>query len=67
MLLSGGVDSTVCAALLHKALGPKNIVAVHINNGYMRKHETQEVQQALDDRSPQLFSLLGIPLRLYPP
>lgn len=49
MLLSGGVDSTVCAALLHKALGPKNIVAVHINNGYMRKHETQEVQQALDD------------------
>ena len=40
MLLSGGVDSTVCTALLHKALGPDRVIAVHIDNGFMRKNES---------------------------
>lgn len=30
VLVSGGVDSTVCAALLYKALKPEQIIAVHI-------------------------------------
>ncbi|XP_031552012.1 GMP synthase [glutamine-hydrolyzing]-like [Actinia tenebrosa] len=46
-LLSGGVDSTVCAALLHKALGVDKVVAVHIDNGFMRKQESQQVQESL--------------------
>lgn len=33
VLVSGGVDSTVCAALLTRALKPEQIHAVHIDNG----------------------------------
>lgn len=44
LLVSGGVDSTVCAALLHKALRPDQIIAIHIDNGFMRKNETAKVK-----------------------
>ena len=44
---SGGVDSTVCAALLNKAIG-KNLVAVHIDTGYMRKNESKNVKKLMD-------------------
>ncbi|EDO34799.1 predicted protein [Nematostella vectensis] len=47
VLVSGGVDSTVCAALLHKALGPDRVVAVHIDNGFMRKQESMQVEESL--------------------
>ena len=47
MLLSGGVDSTVCTALLHKALGPDRVIAVHIDNGFMRKNESSAVEASL--------------------
>jgi len=47
MLLSGGVDSTVCCALLHKALDPEQVVAVHIDNGFMRKGESAAVEESL--------------------
>ncbi|XP_032663620.1 GMP synthase [glutamine-hydrolyzing] [Odontomachus brunneus] len=47
LLVSGGVDSTVCAALLHKALSKEQVIALHINNGFMRKGETQSVEQSL--------------------
>lgn len=33
VLVSGGVDSSVCAALLTRALDPSQIHAVHIDNG----------------------------------
>ena len=33
LLVSGGVDSTVCAALLRHALKPDQVIAVHIDNG----------------------------------
>ena len=48
MLLSGGVDSTVCAALLHKALNSDQVIAVHIDNGFMRKKESDEVEKSLN-------------------
>uniref|UniRef100_A0A1B6CTG3 GMP synthase (glutamine-hydrolyzing) n=2 Tax=Clastoptera arizonana TaxID=38151 RepID=A0A1B6CTG3_9HEMI len=56
LLVSGGVDSTVCAALLHKALPQQEIIAVHIDNGFMRKNESQQVAQSLKE--------LGINLRV---
>ncbi|XP_044758111.1 GMP synthase [glutamine-hydrolyzing] isoform X1 [Coccinella septempunctata] len=47
LLVSGGVDSTVCASLLHKALKSEQIIAIHIDNGYMRKNESEKVQMSL--------------------
>lgn len=47
MLVSGGVDSTVCAALLHKALQPDQVIAFHIDNGFMRKDESRQVEESL--------------------
>ncbi|CAG7818979.1 unnamed protein product, partial [Allacma fusca] len=47
MLLSGGVDSTVCAALLKKALREDQIIAVHVDNGFLRKNESEAVEQSL--------------------
>ncbi len=40
VLVSGGVDSAVTAALLLKALNPDNIYAIHIDHGLMRKNES---------------------------
>lgn len=40
--LSGGVDSTVAAVLLHKAVGPQ-LHCIFVNNGLLRKNEFQEV------------------------
>lgn len=40
--LSGGVDSTVAAVLLHRAIG-KNLHCIFVNNGLLRKHEYDEV------------------------
>lgn len=47
MLVSGGVDSTVCSALLRHALHPNQIIAVHIDNGFMRKDESEKVEKSL--------------------
>ncbi len=43
LLVSGGVDSTVCFALLNAALGPERVYGIHIDNGLMRKNESAEV------------------------
>ncbi|MBM3860095.1 MAG: glutamine-hydrolyzing GMP synthase [Verrucomicrobia bacterium] len=42
--LSGGVDSSVAAALLHKAIG-KQLLCVFVNNGVLRKGEAEGVQK----------------------
>ena len=47
VLVSGGVDSTVTAALLLKALDPEKVFAVHIDSGFMRAGETDEVVDSL--------------------
>lgn len=63
-LVSGGVDSTVCAALLHKALRPEQVVAVHIDNGFMRKNESQEVEESLKRLGLRL-KVVNAALRFY--
>ena len=45
---SGGVDSTVCAALVNKAIG-KQLIAVHVDTGYMRKNESRNVEKMMKD------------------
>lgn len=47
MLVSGGVDSTVCAALLHCALKEDQVIALHIDNGFMRQRESAKVEESL--------------------
>lgn len=42
MALSGGVDSTVAATLIHKAIG-KNLFGIFVDNGVLRKDEFQQV------------------------
>ena len=48
--LSGGVDSTVAAVLVHRAVGD-NLVCVHIDNGLMRKNESAKVVKQLKERT----------------
>ncbi|MBQ5801459.1 MAG: glutamine-hydrolyzing GMP synthase subunit GuaA, partial [Clostridia bacterium] len=67
LALSGGVDSSVVAALLIKAIG-KQLVCVHVNHGLMRKGESEQVieifQKGLDanliyvDATDRFLSLL---------
>ncbi len=49
LALSGGVDSSVVAALLIKAIG-KQLVCVHVNHGLMRKGESEQVIQVFRDQ-----------------
>lgn len=48
LALSGGVDSSVVAALLIKAIG-KQLVCVHVNHGLMRKNESESVIKVFKD------------------
>ena len=48
LALSGGVDSSVVAALLIKAIG-KNLVCVHVNHGLLRKGEPEQVVRVFRD------------------
>ncbi len=48
LALSGGVDSSVVAALLIKAIG-KQLVCVHVNHGLMRKDESESVIRVFRD------------------
>ena len=68
---SGGVDSTVAAALLAKALGPERVTAVFCDQGLMRKDEVSWVSNALkqlglnhvevlDSRHTFLTALAGV-------
>lgn len=48
LLVSGGVDSTVCFSLLNKALSSKRVYGLFIDNGFVRKGEAVKVQQSLE-------------------
>ena len=54
--LSGGVDSTVAAMLLHKAIG-KNLTGIFVNNGLLRKNEFSEV---LDSYNGLGLNVIGV-------
>ena len=47
--LSGGVDSSVVATLVHRAIGDR-LTCVFVNNGVLRKNEGQEVLDLFKDR-----------------
>lgn len=49
LALSGGVDSSVVAALLIKAIG-KQLYCVHVNHGLMRKGESEQVIEVFQNR-----------------
>lgn len=49
LALSGGVDSSVVAALLIKAVG-KQLVCVHVNHGLMRKGESEQVIEVFKNK-----------------
>ena len=46
--LSGGVDSSVAAALIHKAIG-KQLTCVFVDNGLLRLHEREQVKKLYSD------------------
>jgi GMP synthase (glutamine-hydrolysing) len=56
MGLSGGVDSTVAAELLHKAIGDR-LICFFVDNGLLRKNEFQEV---LDSYKSMGLNVVGI-------
>ena len=49
LALSGGVDSTVVAALLNKAIS-KKLTCIFINTGLMRKNEVNEVKESISEK-----------------
>jgi GMP synthase (glutamine-hydrolysing) len=49
LALSGGVDSSVVAALLIKAIG-KNLINVHVNHGLLRKGEPEQVIEVFQNQ-----------------
>jgi len=56
MALSGGVDSTVAATLLHKAIG-KNLYCIFVDNGLLRKNEFKNV---LNSYKEMLLNVKGV-------
>lgn len=49
VLMSGGVDSTVCFALISKAINSDQVIGIHIDTGFMRKNESLLVKEALEN------------------
>ena len=59
MALSGGVDSTVAATLIHRAIG-KNLSCIFVDNGLLRKNEFEEV---LDSYKHMGLNIKGVDSR----
>lgn len=62
LALSGGVDSSVVAALLIKAIGPQ-LECVHVNNGLMRKEESNDVVRVFRDQWGANLTYINAELR----
>lgn len=52
--LSGGVDSSVCAVLAHRAIG-ELLFPIYIDTGFMRKGETQRIKDTFSDMNLQVI------------
>ena len=55
--MSGGVDSSVAAALIHRAIG-KQLTCVFVDNGLLRLHEREQVEQLMAITSTSTCELL---------
>ena len=58
LAMSGGVDSSVCAVLLHKAIG-KQLVCVFVDHGCMRLNEAKEVKKVHNGSHEFLFIVVS--------
>ena len=56
--LSGGVDSSVCAVLAHRAIGDR-LVPVYVDTGLMRKGETDRIRDAFRFMKPRIVDASG--------
>jgi len=56
--LSGGVDSSVCAVLVHKAIG-QQLVNVYVDTGLMRKGESDEIEQLFKEQYGMNFTRIN--------
>jgi GMP synthase (glutamine-hydrolysing) len=61
LALSGGVDSSVCAVLLNKAIG-KNLICIFVDHGLLRKNEFEDV---LENYKQLGLNVLGIDAKDY--
>ena len=59
LLISGGVDSTVVAALLLKALDPDQVHLMYMDTGLMRKDETKSVKASLERLGARHITILN--------
>lgn len=59
MGLSGGVDSSVAATLIHQAIG-KNLYCIFVDNGLLRKNEYEEVLESYKDMG---LNIIGVDAR----
>ncbi len=50
MCPSGGVDSSVLAVLIHRAIGDR-LVSIFVDNGLLRQNEAEEVTATFRDRT----------------
>lgn len=57
--VSGGVDSTVVAALLHKAIGEK-LYCVFVDHGLLRKNEVEEIRQTFKNLGVKNFKVVKV-------
>ena len=67
--LSGGVDSSVAATLVHRAIG-EQLTCIFVDHGMMRKNERQEVEALFRDAGQRRVAIRGllhrVPLALEP-
>ncbi|MGL5956158.1 MAG: glutamine-hydrolyzing GMP synthase [Brevinema sp.] len=65
ILVSGGVDSSVAAAVLLKSLNPNNIHLMYIDTGLMRKNESEEIRHILYQLSAKNVHIINAQDRFF--
>jgi len=65
LLISGGVDSSVVAALLLKSLDPERVHLMYIDTGLMREGESEEVARSLHDLGARHLHLVDASEKFY--
>ena len=65
LLVSGGVDSSVAAAVLLKTLNPEKIHLMYIDTGLMRKNETDEIRHILQQLNAKYIHIIDAKTRFF--